>query len=73
MGHLLRYSITPNVQTLFTPSSQAKSLAFTFTSPLIMFKFQPQTIVNTHLSVIAYNNVTTSSTKMHRYGIAQPI
>ena len=33
----------------------------------------PQTNVHTHLSVIAPNNVTTSSTKMHRYGIPQPI
>ena len=34
-----------------------------------MFSFWPETSVHTHLSVIVPNNGTTSSTKMHRYGI----
>ena len=29
-GHWLRYSTTPNVPTLFTPSSHANNLAFIF-------------------------------------------
>ena len=77
-GHLLRYNTTPNVPTLFTQSLHAKILAFiffaaTFTWSLLMFKFRPQTSVHTHLSVIAPKNVTTSSTKMHQYGIPRPI
>ena len=47
--------------------------AATFTWSLHMFYLSPQTSVHAHLSVIAPNNVTTSSTKMHRYGIPQPI
>ena len=30
MGHSLRYSTTPNVQTLYIQSSQARNLAFIF-------------------------------------------
>ena len=48
MGHWLRYRITQNVPTLSTQSSQAKNLALsifaaTFTKPLLMFLFRPQT------------------------------
>ena len=76
MGHWLRYSTTPNVPTRSTQSSQAKNLALsifvaTFTRSLLMFWFRQQTKVNTNLSVIAPNNGTTSSTKIHGYGIPQ--
>ena len=40
----------------------------TFTWSLLMFKFWTQKSVNTHLLIIAPNNMTTSSTKMHSYG-----
>ena len=60
-------------------SSQANKLAFIYMllQPLpvhcLCSNIRPQTRVHVHLSVNAPNNVTTSSTKMHRYGIPQPI
>ena len=63
---------------LFTQKFTSKKIAFIF------FLLQPSSghclcsnsnhrRVNTHLSVIAPNNVATFSTKMHRNGILQPI
>ena len=77
-GHWLRYSTTPNVPTLSTQNSQAKHLALsiyaeTFTRSLLMFLIRPQKKVNTNLSVISPNNGTTSSTKIHGYGIPRQI
>ena len=57
--------------TLFTQSSQAKNLAFIFYAPTLPGHYLCSN--SNHLSVIAPNNVTTSSTKMHRYGIPLPI
>ena len=76
-GHRLQYSTTPNLPTLFSQSSQSKNLALIFLlqslpGHCLCSNSDHKQVFTPIMFINAPNNVTTS-TKMHRYSIPQPI